>query len=306
MNRTQNRLIRAGRVAVRVLFAFALLSCAESAAAAGHKPHLGPGGTPPPRGLGHLLPILADGDIREPSTDRAEATDDPDVLDAGDWDWDVSLASASADDIAGANTASFEVMNIDLSRGVAGGFGLGVRFEPWSTGQVEQGAAQTRIKASGLGPTTLSLRHGLFGGGDSSHVGLAISGWGRLPGQPDGPDTQSGEAGLSLPFAVRLDSKTKLGVMVEGDWAADAFDQSHHVDAVASIALKRQAARHLSTWIETVSVWSGEAGRPWLGVVDGGTTLDVMGHLGLTLGACGGLGGGVGDVGVFGRIGVHS
>ena len=49
----------------------------------------GGGTTPPGRGNGRLLPVLDNGNPREPSADRAESTDSPDGPDSTGWDWDV-------------------------------------------------------------------------------------------------------------------------------------------------------------------------------------------------------------------------
>lgn len=76
-------------------------------------------------------------------------------------------------------------------------------------------------------------------------------------------------------------------------------------DVMASLALRRDWSDRPSGWVETVSVWSGESRRSWLGVLDGSLSFDPAPHLGLTLGAPGGLGGRTGDVGVFGRVSVH-
>jgi len=60
----------------------------------------------------------------------------------------------------------------------------------------------------------------------------------------------------------------------------------------------------LSGWIEAVSVSSG-GDRPWLGVLNAGFSLEAVPHIGLMLGASGGIGGGATDVGLFGRVNVH-
>jgi hypothetical protein len=306
MNRSAHHLMpMAGAPAIALLAL--LLAVAAPAVAQGRgngNPH-GGSGTPPPRGQGHLVPVLANGTLRSPSTDREEFTDDPYVLDAGDWDWDLALVGGSADQIGDLRSRSVEVMHADVRRGLGHGLEAGVQFEPWNSDHVEQGVLRVPVEENGVGPTTLRLRQRLAGEGEG-HAGLAASAWLRIPGAPDGPGARVAEAGVALPWAVPLGKQTRVGGMIESDWLANALENGHDVDGVASLALTRQAGEHGSAWIEGVSVWSREAGRPWLGVIDAGFTWEPVSHVGLTLGASGGLGGGASDAGLFGRVGVHS
>ncbi len=270
-----------------------------------HNPHAG-GGTPAPRGQGRLVPVLPNGVLREPSTDREELTDDPYVLDEGDWDWDLSLVGGSADQIEGNLQArSLEVMHAEIRRGLGHGLEADVLLEPWNVDRVEQGVDAVPVEERGFGPTTLRLRQRLAGAGEG-HAALTVSAWGRLPGAPNGPGSRVAEAGAALPWAVPLGKQTTLGGTFEADWVANALDSGHHADGVASLALTQQMGPRLSGWIEGGSVWSREAHRRWLAVVDGGFTWEVVPHFGVTLGVSGGQGGGVTDAGLFGRISVHS
>ena len=69
--------------------------------------------------------------------------------------------------------------------------------------------------------------------------------------------------------------------------------------------LSRDLTDHFSGRIEAVGVWYGETGRPWLGVMDAGLSVDPAPHVGITLGASGGLSGGTTELGWFGRLSVH-
>ncbi len=310
MNRFLPRLASGRPATVALLVAVLLVAGRSPVSAQGHgtsnphNPHTR-SGTPITRGHGQLVPVLPDGTLREPSTDREELTDDPYVLDEGDWDWDLSLVGGSADQIGTLQTRSLEVMHAEVRHGLGHGLEAGILVEPWNDDRVEQGVDLVPVQERGIGPTTLRLRQRLAGAGEG-HAGLAASAWVRFPGASDGPGPRAVEAGAALPWAVPLGGGTRLGGTFAGDWVANALDDGHHLDGIASLAVTRQANAHLSGWIEAGGVWSREHDRPVLGVVDGGFTWEPVPHLGLTLGASGGVGGGASDGGLFGRISVHS
>jgi len=272
---------------VAVLLALSLLAPPSGAVSHGPPSGTGPSG----RGKGRLLPLLPNGELREPSTDRTEFTDSPDITEAGAWDWDLAVADGAVDRIGTLGTRSVDWAHVEVKHGLGHGLELSGQIEPWNQAHVEQGAARTSVDASGYGPTTLRLREHLAGG--EGHVAIAVSPWVRLPGSPDGAATRLTEAGVSLPYAVPIGDATRIGGMIETALVADAATDQRHAEGVASLETVRDLG------------WSGESHRPWLGVLDGGVSWDLESHLGLTLGVSAGLGGGARDVGGFGRLNVH-
>ena len=268
--------------------------------AAGH----GGGSGPPGKGRGPVLPTLPDGTPVEPATDRAETTESAEVLDGGTSDWEVDVVGGSVDQIGDLRAGSLELVHAEVRRGIGDGFELGARAESWNHVVVEQGALRQSAPESGYGPTTITLRRRVGAGGDSAPA--ACAGFRvRLPGMASGPDTHVVEAGAFLPVSLPLGKQTRLAAMVEGDVVPDALDSGRHLEAVSSLELNREFGSRLSARCEAVGVWYSETGRPWAGTVNAGVSVDPLSHLGLTLGASGGLTGGASDLGWFGRLSVH-
>jgi hypothetical protein len=121
----------------------------------------------------------------------------------------------------------------------------------------------------------------------------------------DGPGVHVAEGGAFLPVTFPLDPRTRLGTTIEANFVPDALDSGRHLEGVSSLELSRDFADRLSGRVEVVGVWYGEAGRPLLGVVDTGLSVDPVPYVNITLGAAEGLSAGTTELGWFGRLSVH-
>lgn len=267
-----------------------------------------PGGPPatPGSGRGHgkLLPVLPDGTPVEPSTDRAEFTESAEILEDGRWDWNVDVASGAVDRLDVLHTNDLEWMHVEVRHGIGNGLEWSARAESWNRVAVQQGAVRQELEESGLGPTTLTLRQRLTGGADSvlsACVGVHV----KLPGAATGPGTRAAEGGVFVPASIPLGDDTHLRATAEGDMVSDALGTGYHLEGVTSLELSRDIGERLSVRCEAVSIWYGETGRPWMGVLDAGLSADPAPHLEITLGAATGIRGSTADLGGFGRVSVH-
>lgn len=263
-----------------------------------------PGSGNPGGGHGPLLPILADGTPIEPSTWREETTESTEILDGGSWNWEVSLVGASWDRTAGLNSNAVDWAQAEVRRGLGDGLELGASVESWDRGDVQEGVLAEHVIEAGYGSTSLDLRRRLTGAestGPRACVGVRM----RFPGSTEGPGAHVAEGGAFLPVTFALGPSTRLGTMLEADVVSGALDSARHLEGVSSLELSREFTDRLSARAEVVGVWYGEPGRPVLGVVDTGVSVDPLPHLGLTLGATGGLSGGTTELGWFGRLSVH-
>jgi hypothetical protein len=261
-------------------------------------------GRPPGGRRGPILPTLPDGTPVEPSVYRAETTESAEVLEDGVLDWEVEVAGGAVDRLGSLRTNALECVHAEARRGFGDGLELSARAESWNHVAVEQGSLPQSAPESGYGPTTLTVRERLRAGGrsgPSACAGLRL----RLPGGANGPDTHVVEGGVFVPVSFPLGKQTRLGAMVEGDIVPDALDSGRHLEAVTSLELSREFGARLSARCEAVGVRYGEPGRPWLGSLNAGVSVDLLSHVGLTLGAAGGLRAGQSDLGCFGRLSVH-
>lgn len=255
-------------------------------------------------GHGRLIPLLPNGTPIEPSTYREESTESAEILDEGRWDWSVDLVGGAMDRIDRLNSSTVEWAHAEVRRGVGRGLEVGAAAESWNRGLVHQGALAQSVQESGYGPTTLSVRERLSAAGSpglAASAGVRV----RLPGSLDGPGAHVAEGGVFLPVTFPLGESTHLGTTLEGNVVPDALDSGRHFEGVSSMELSHDFADHFSGRVEAVGVWYGEAGRPALGVVDTGFSVDPAPHVGITLGGSAGLSGGTTELGWFGRLSVH-
>jgi hypothetical protein len=300
------------RVTVAAL-AFALAVPAAFAAGRGGGPPAGtPGSGNPGSGSGkpgngaqaQLLPVLSNGTPVEPSTWREESTESTEILDEGRWSWEVTLVGGSWDRADSLASSTLEWAHAEVRRGLGRGLQVRASFESWDRADVREGALASSVRESGYDPVAIDLRRRLTREGTTGPSACAGS-WIRLPGSPDGPNAHVTEGGVFLPVTFPLGSSTHFGTMVEANIVPDALDSGRHWEGVSSVELSQQFVDRLSGRIEAVGVWYGEPGRPMLGVVNAGLTLDPVPHVGITLGAAGGRSGATMELGGYGRLSVH-
>ncbi|MBI1797881.1 MAG: hypothetical protein HYR74_12630 [Candidatus Eisenbacteria bacterium] len=255
------------------------------------------------QGKAPLFPVLPDGTPVETSTARAQFTEGTDVAGADTLDWSIDIIGGSMDRFGILRSSSLDVMHGEITRGLGAGFDLSARLETWNRGRVEQGALRQSVEESGYGPTSFTLRERLIHSedGPSACIGARL----ELPGAASGPGTHVVQGALFLPVTFSIADDTNLTTMIQGAVVPDVFDTSRDLEGAASLELSHDFAEHVSARCEAVSVWYGEIGRPWLGVVDASVSFDPAAHVGLTLGASGGTSGGARDIGWFGSLNVH-
>jgi len=253
---------------------------------------------------GHLLPLLPDGTPIEPSTWREESTESTEILDEGRWTWELNLVGGSWDNAQGLDSNALDWVHAEVQRGLGRGLQAGVTVESWERDEVREAGLAQGVQEAGYGPTTLDLRQRLTGEeatGPRACVGVRV----RLPGSLGGPGAHVAEGGAFLPVTFPLGPGTNLGTTFEANVVSDALDSGRHVEGVSSMELAHEFTDRLAAHAEVVGVWYGEAGRPILGVVDTGISIEPVPHLSVTLGAAGGLSGGTIERGLFGRLSVH-
>lgn len=299
--------LTAARMALCALAVTASVLAGPTARAAGNPTGhgSGTGGTGSGGSHGRLLPRLPDGTPVEPSTDRAEFTESGEILESDHWDWDLSLIGGSVDQLAALHSHSLEAMHAEVRYGAGNGLELDARVEGWNQVAVQQGALRQQVTESGYGPTTLSIRQRLVAGGDSA-MSACFGAHLRLSGANDGPGTRATEGGVFVPLSIPLAGSSHLGAMVDGEVVSNALDSGHHLEAATSVEFSHDFGERLSARCEAVSVWYGEAGRPWLGTLNAGFTVDPVPHVGITLGGSVGTRGQTRDVGCYGRLSVHA
>jgi hypothetical protein len=188
--------------------------------------------------------------------------------------------------------------------------GLPHRFEiaevasGWSRERLTSTGSALDETRQGLGTFTTQLRVTLAGV-DSAGAAVGALFSVSIPASSNSPESRAVEASVGLPVAVMLGDELSLNASSQAVVAADAADTGHHLDWVNAVCVRRDFGARFGTFVELVSVSSGEANRPWLGSVNGGIGWEPVPHFAFTGGVCAGHGAGRSDVGAFAALEIH-
>jgi hypothetical protein len=254
-------------------------------------------------GRGRLVPLI-EGQLREFSTDRTQVAESPFTLAPGRWSWSVDAAGASHGSIDSLSQTSAEFSRVSVAAGLPHRFELAEVASGWSRERLTSTGSIPDETRQGLGTFTTQLRVTLAGV-DSTGAGVGALFSVSVPAASNSPESRAVEASVGVPVAVMMGDALSLNASSQAVLAADAEDTGHHLDWVNAVCVRRDFGATFGTFVELVSVSSGEANRPWLGAIDGGLGWEPRAHFALTGGVCAGHGAGRFDAGVFGAVEIH-
>ncbi len=295
--------------------AIALLLVATSAGATsshGRGPHSGgttggggglvSGGTT--SGPGAILAVLPDGSLRELCTAFTEVTESPFTLDDGHGAWSLDAAAVSWAKLDTIRSRGVDAGGISYTRGLPGRWDVEASVATWSDLGLTTGPVNGEVRPSGFGGGALKVRHNFFGV-DSAGAALGAVATLWVPGASTSPRSTDFEGALALPASLSAPLDFTLSAMVEGAVVTNAASAGHHARWIESLKHEHDLAPALTGWVEGVSAWDREPGRPWLGSVNGGVSADLWGHVAFDVGVAAGWSAGTTDRGLFTALGVH-
>lgn len=238
--------------------------------------------------------------MREMTTDRPDATESPFTVDAGHIQFETSLIdwtydTRNAGDTSG-STLTWAQTNIRL--GLTNQTEIALVFTPYSRERAKDQAAGTVDYPDGAGDLEFRFKWNLLGNDDGKIA------FGLLPHLilPTGSDDLSGDhvqGGIILPLAVELCEGLGLGTMLEIDFVYDDVDRGYDTELLHTLSVGADLVGDLGGYIEYASIWSGDSGTQYQGILGGGLTYAVTEDLQLDLGVNFGLTKSADDLNLF-------
>jgi hypothetical protein len=251
------------------------------------------------------LPVLA-GDAapqaRELSTDRPDKTESPFTVPAGRWQAEADAFSFLLDehgtDAAVARTTGWSAAAVNLKFGVTDRLDLQFVLPAWGE-QERKFTDGHRERERGWSDLTIRAKLNLFGN-DRGNMAMALMPFISLPTAGGAFGSDGVEAGLIIPFAVKLPGGWNLGTMIEGDLRRE--DRRPTFAGIASVTLSHDITARLGGYVE----WWNEWTRPgWASTFDAGLTFRVTPNVQLDAGANFGLTRSADDLTVFTGISIR-
>jgi hypothetical protein len=222
-------------------------------------------------GLGILLaaaPAVAG--LRELHTDRPDQTESPYTVDAGHWQLEMDLVSATFDRTAGERTTDWSVAPLNLKYGLNDRIDLQLMLEPHLNSRVEDRVTGLKQRASGFGDVTTRLKVN-FWGNDGGRTAFGVMPFVKWPLSASEIRNGKLEGGVILPLAVELPAGWGLGAMTEFDFVSDGAG-GRDTEWVNSVTLSHDLASRWGAYIELVAVSGNAPGFKWQGQFDLGFT----------------------------------
>lgn len=237
--------------------------------------------------LAGLILALPASALRELRTDRPDQTESPFTVDAGHWQVEADIVTASFDRDGYVRTTTWSVAPVNLKYGVTDRIDIQLMLEPCLSSRVEDRLAGTTSRASGLGDVTTRLKVN-FRGNDGGRTAFGLLPFVKWPLPASGLRNGKLEGGLILPLAVTLPAGWDLGAMTEIDFVSDGAG-GRDTEWVNSITFGHDLAGKWGGYVELVAVTSTAPGQEWQGQFDVGFTCALAEDLQLDFGCNFGL-----------------
>jgi hypothetical protein len=227
------------------------------------------------------------GQLRQMSTDRPDQTESPYTVDAGHFQVELDFVNATFnhDRIDGIDLREHEwsLLPLNLKIGLLNNVDLQLVFDTYLATSIEDRAADTNDKASGVGDVQTRLKINVWGndGGSTAFAAMPYVKW---PISESGLRNGKMEGGLIVPLGADLGNGWGMGLMAELDLVRNAADDGYNTEHVQSITFSRDITDRFGGYVEFFSVAGSAGDEDWLGQIDGGFTFGINGNTQLDLG----------------------
>jgi hypothetical protein len=199
------------------------------------------------------------------TTDRPDTTETPFSIDAGRVQVETTILgfSRSGRDGTGAVADTYELAVTNVRIGLTHNLEAGFVWQPY--GEVRtHGGAGGDARQSGIGGLELRAKINLWGNDTFAKPGstaLALLPFVVLPTDRDngiGPDFA--EAGVIVPYAIKLTDKLGLGINAGVSWLKSDAQAGHHAEYLASASLGVEWSESIGTYYEVAGRFGGDGG----------------------------------------------
>lgn len=218
---------------------------------------------------------------REFETDRPDKTESAYSVEPGIWQVEADILSKTRDHATSKGPEGLDEVRegiaagvLNIKRGLTSKIDAQVIVETYREERVENRKTGQKIRAGGVGDTTLRLKVNVWGN-DGGATAFAVMPFVTLPTAQRGLGAGRVEAGVALPLAVELPGGFGLGLMSEVDFVGEDDRSGLRPSWIHSVTFGRDLTKRLGAYVEFFSeVPSGRAAE-WIGTVDGGLVFSV-------------------------------
>lgn len=194
--------------------------------------------------------------LRDLSTDRPDMTESPFTVDAGRIQMETNLFgyARSYPEQDGTVTSAYDFATTNIRIGLTHNTELNVVWQPYGSVLTRAPGTMPATRHSGIGSIDLRAKINLWGNDSSTTPGSTAFGllpFVTLPTEPgNGIGTAHVEAGLIMPFAVRLSDKVGLGLNAGLHALKSEFASAYHLEWLGSASLSYDWTDRLGSYVE--------------------------------------------------------
>jgi hypothetical protein len=212
--------------------------------------------------------------MRELSTDRPDQTESAYSVDAGHFQVEMDIVSATFDhDTSGGaslRTQTWTAGGINLKAGLLNNVDIQFVFDAWTKARMEDEVANTITESEGTGDLQTRLKINLWGN-DGGRTALAIMPFVKWPLSESDVRNGKTEGGLIIPFAADLGGGWGLGAMTELDFVSDG-NGGRDTEYFNTITAGRDLCGNLGGYLEFAALVAPESDTDWQGLLGLGFT----------------------------------
>jgi hypothetical protein len=197
--------------------------------------------------------------LRDLTTDRPDTTESPFTVDAGRIQVETNLFgyTRSKPDVDGTVTDSYDFLITNVRVGLTSMSEVNVVFQPYGIVRTRPLDPLMATRSSGVGSVDIRGKINLWGNDSFEKPGATA--FGLLPfitlptDKTNGISPDAVEAGLILPFAVKLSDKFGLGLNAGVHVVRDMDTSGRHAEYLASASLSYEWTDAFSTYYEVAA-----------------------------------------------------
>ncbi len=257
------------------LWVLAVLTAGGTAANAQNAPEgtKRPDEPPPDKSIYNLFNPTSHDLMREMSTDRPDQTESPYTVDAGHFQVEMDLVSATFDrDRSGGGDVRTTGWwtSLNLKAGLLNNVDIQFVIDPYVSEKTDNRGDGTVTRASGFGDLQTRLKINLWGN-DGGKTAFGIMPFIKWPLVGNSLRNGKIEGGVIFPLGVELPAGWGMGAQTEFDFVSDATG-GYDVEYFNTITFGHDIAGNLGGYVEFAALVTPESGEDWQGQASVGFT----------------------------------
>lgn len=242
--------------------------------------------------------------MREMITDRPDTTESPFTVDAGHFQFELSLLDYAYNDDGGVLGDTLSVLPSNIKFGLLNNVDLQLVFTPYVRERTRSNGAETRTDGFS-DDTQIRLKLNLWGNDGpqarSIDTAFAVMPFVKFPTGSGDLSNDHVEGGLILPLAVALPADFGLGMMVKVDIVYNEASGGYGVNFVHTATLGRAipCIEQLGGYIEYIGIAPHQTGGTYQAIASSGLTFALNDNWVLDCGGTVGISDSADDFTVF-------